>query len=254
MKKLSLVMAIIAVFAISALAQTPTEIKGGILNGKAVNLPKPEYPDAAKGAGLEGVVYVNVVIDEEGNVVSAIADDQVRTVYKPGKDGQKIEEEQPVADILLRDAALRAAWNAKFSPTRLNGSPVRVTGTIVYNFVASAQEEQRTGTFTTPDDTAGAPKMATGGILNSKATSLPAPAYPPAAKAVRAQGAVNVQVTVDEEGNVISASAVSGHPLLRAAAVKAAREAKFSPVMLSGQPVRFTGVVVYNFVAPSEEN
>ena len=71
--------------------------------------------------------------------------------------------------------------------------------------------------------------------------------------------AVNVarqsfDVTVDEDGNVISAAAVSGHPLLRAASVKAAREAKFAPVLLSGQPVKFTGVLVYNFVALSEEN
>jgi protein TonB len=55
-------------------------------------------------------------------------------------------------------------------------------------------------------------------------------------------------VTIDESGNVISASAVSGHPLLRAAAVAAARSSKFSPTMLSGQAVKVTGVIVYNFV------
>jgi hypothetical protein len=48
---------------------------------------------------------------------------------------------------------------------------------------------------------------------------------------------------------VISASAVSGHPLLRQAAEQAARESKFSPTMLSGQPVKVTGIVVYNFIA-----
>jgi TonB family protein len=73
------------------------------------------------------------------------------------------------------------------------------------------------------------------------------PPYPPAAKAVHASGAVNVQVTIDESGNVISASATSGHPLLKAAAVQAARSSKFSPTLLSGQPVKVTGVIVYNF-------
>jgi periplasmic protein TonB len=67
------------------------------------------------------------------------------------------------------------------------------------------------------------------------------PPYPPAAKAVRASGAVNVQVTIDENGNVISASAVSGHALLRGAAESAARASKFSPTMLSGQKVKVTG-------------
>ncbi|MGB7923925.1 MAG: TonB family protein [Pyrinomonadaceae bacterium] len=88
-----------------------------------------------------------------------------------------------------------------------------------------------------------------GGVLNGKATSLPKPAYPPVAKAARASGTVTVQVTIDENGNVISARAVSGHPLLQAAATQAARGAKFSPTKLSGQPVKVTGVITYNFVA-----
>lgn len=86
------------------------------------------------------------------------------------------------------------------------------------------------------------------GVINGSATSLPKPTYPAAAKAVRAAGAVNVQVLIDESGNVVSASAVSGHPLLRQAAVAAARSAKFKPTLLSGQPVKVNGVIVYNFV------
>ena len=92
------------------------------------------------------------------------------------------------------------------------------------------------------------PKQISGGVLNGKATSLPKPPYPAAARAVRAAGAVSVQVLIDESGNVVSASAVSGHPLLRAAAVQAARGARFSPTMLSGQPVKVSGVITYNFV------
>jgi protein TonB len=92
------------------------------------------------------------------------------------------------------------------------------------------------------------PKQISGGVLNGKATSLPKPPYPPAARAVRAAGAVTVQVLIDESGSVVSASAVSGHPLLRAAAVQAARGARFSPTQLSGQPVKVSGVITYNFV------
>ncbi len=91
------------------------------------------------------------------------------------------------------------------------------------------------------------PKTISGGVVNGKATNLVTPTYPAAAKAVRASGSVNVQVTIDENGNVISATAVSGHPLLRAAAVSAARSSKFSPTKLSGEPVKVTGVIVYNF-------
>ena len=95
-----------------------------------------------------------------------------------------------------------------------------------------------------------APKktVVSGGVLNGKAISKPQPTYPPIAKAARASGTVTVQILVDESGRVVSASAVSGHPLLQQAAVAAARNARFSPTLLSGQPVKVSGVITYNFV------
>jgi protein TonB len=90
--------------------------------------------------------------------------------------------------------------------------------------------------------------VVSGGVLNGKAISKPSPAYPPIAKAARAAGTVTVQILVDESGRVVSASAVSGHPLLQQAAVAAARQARFSPTLLSGQPVKVSGVITYNFV------
>ena len=88
-----------------------------------------------------------------------------------------------------------------------------------------------------------------GGVLNGKAVNLPAPEYPAIARSAHASGSVTVAITVDEEGNVIEAKAVSGHPLLQAASVSAAREAKFAPTRLEGEPVRVSGVIIYNFVA-----
>lgn len=92
------------------------------------------------------------------------------------------------------------------------------------------------------------PSLISGGVLNGKANSLPTPDYPAIAKAAHASGNVTVSVTIDEDGNVVSARAVSGHPLLQAAAVTAARQAKFPPTKLSGQPVKVSGVLVYTFV------
>ncbi len=88
-----------------------------------------------------------------------------------------------------------------------------------------------------------------GGVLNGKAISLPKPPYPAIAKQAHASGTVVVQVTIDENGGVMAAHAVSGHPLLQAVCVAAARQARFSPTKLSGQPVKVTGVITYNFVA-----
>lgn len=85
------------------------------------------------------------------------------------------------------------------------------------------------------------------GVVNGIAKNLVKPTYPPAARIVRAEGAVNVQVTIDENGNVVSASAVTGHPLLRQVSEAAARASKFNPTLLSNQPVKVTGVIVYKF-------
>lgn len=86
-----------------------------------------------------------------------------------------------------------------------------------------------------------------GGVLNGRAISLPVPTYPTFAKQVGAEGQVAVQVTVDERGNVVSARAVSGHPLLRSAAEAAARQSRISPARIGEQNVRTTGVLLYNF-------
>lgn len=88
-----------------------------------------------------------------------------------------------------------------------------------------------------------------GGVLNGKAVHLPVPTFTAAARSARASGTVVVQVVIDEKGRVISAKATSGHVLLRDAAVLAAKEARFSPTMLSGQPVKITGEINYNFAS-----
>lgn len=89
--------------------------------------------------------------------------------------------------------------------------------------------------------------MRTSTLLNSKAVSLPKPRFPEIARIAKASGAVNVQVLLDETGKVISAQAVSGHPLLRAVAVQAAYQAKFTPTILGNRPVKVSGVITYNF-------
>jgi TonB family protein len=90
-------------------------ILGGVLNGKAVSLPKPVYPMEAREAGVTGQVTVQILVDENGDVIEA------RAVSGPS---------------LLQPAAVAAASRAKFSPTKLQGQPVKVTGVLTYNFVA----------------------------------------------------------------------------------------------------------------------
>ncbi|HWS89627.1 MAG TPA: TonB family protein [Pyrinomonadaceae bacterium] len=91
-------------------------------------------------------------------------------------------------------------------------------------------------------------RIVEGGVINGRAVSKPAPPYPLVAKLARAKGAVIVRILVNEQGDVVSAWAASGHPLLRAAAAEAASQAKFTPTTLSGRPVKVAGVITYSFV------
>lgn len=168
----------------------------------------------------------------------------------PGAGGA-VEPASPSPDI---SPELEAQPNAP-RPTSYPGqsptastSPIRTPpGTVV----GQPSRSQDTDEPPPPPATKPTPPRApiSGGVLNGKAIRLVQPAYPPIARAAHASGTVVVQVLIDEDGNVASAHAVSGHPLLQTAAVAAARASKFSPTKLSGQPVKVMGIVQYNFVA-----
>jgi protein TonB len=85
-------------------------------------------------------------------------------------------------------------------------------------------------------------------VLTSKAINLPQPVYPQLAKQIHIGGPVVIQILVDEQGKVVSAQVMSGHPTLVGAAREAALRARFTPTMLSGQAVKVQGVITYNFV------
>jgi TonB family protein len=91
-------------------------VSSGVLNGQALSLPSPIYPDAARRLQMIGSVRVEVVVDENGKVVSA------KATSGPG---------------MLREPAVQAAYRARFSPTKLSGKPVIVTGEIIYKFTAT---------------------------------------------------------------------------------------------------------------------
>lgn len=91
------------------------------------------------------------------------------------------------------------------------------------------------------------PKTIVSDMLPSKAIKKVQPPYPTIARTARVQGPVQVQVLISEEGRVVSASTVSGHPLLLDASIQAARQWVFTPTTLNGQPVKVSGVLTFNF-------
>lgn len=74
-----------------------------------------------------------------------------------------------------------------------------------------------------------------------------APKYPQAALAVRAQGTVQIEATVDKEGNVINPKVLSGPAVLARAALEAVRQWRYKPYYLNGQPVEIQTQITIEF-------
>lgn len=93
--------------------ESSQEKKDVRVKGKLIEAPNPEYPPEAKKQKVEGIVTVTITIGEEGKVISARA-----TSGPP----------------LLHEASVAAAYKARFEPSTVDGKPVKVTGTMTYNF------------------------------------------------------------------------------------------------------------------------
>ena len=90
-------------------------IEGNVESGRALQLPKPRYPALARAAHISGQVTVQLIIDVDGTVMEAAA---------------------VSGHPLLYGVSVEAARDSRFSPTKLDGKPVKVTGVITYNFIS----------------------------------------------------------------------------------------------------------------------
>ena len=91
-------------------------------------------------------------------------------------------------------------------------------------------------------------KIVSLGVINGKAEELVKPEFPSAARAVNAHGSVEISVLIDTRGCVSEAKALSGHPLLIPASLRAARKSTFSPTTLSSNPIWIYGIITYNYL------
>ncbi len=192
----------------NAFGQTEKPVKGGIINGRATYLPIPEYPQEAKDFCAGGIVEVEVLVSENGNVIEAKAIS---------------------GDELLRDSAVKAVKKAKFRRTEGN-LPVKIQGVVVYNFdslskcviAGIANKAARS-----------LPKPQVGNIVHPRHLKL------------KETQIIGVVIIVDENGNITNAKAISGHPMLRSFCVTAARYAKFAPSFINSGPIRIKALLIY---------
>lgn len=189
--------------------QNKEPIKSGILNGKAIQLPKPDYPQNAKDSCAGGKVEVEVLVSEKGDVIEAKAIS---------------------GDELLRESSVEAAKKVKFSQN--SHFLVKVRGILIYNFdpfvkcISSGIVNKKAVNL---------PKPKVANII-----------YPKHLRITKEE-IVAVQIVINMEGKVIAATAISGHPMLQSPCKNAARQAKFSPIIATMPPIKIRALLVYKF-------
>ncbi|CAA9413334.1 MAG: hypothetical protein AVDCRST_MAG74-2775 [uncultured Pyrinomonadaceae bacterium] len=99
---------------ITETSAAPKSVDLGQLNSLALKLAMPVYPEIAQKLNAQGKVTVQIMLDEEGKVISAKATS---------------------GSTLLRSPSEDAARKSKFKPTMVGNQAVKATGFITYNFV-----------------------------------------------------------------------------------------------------------------------
>ena len=218
-----MVLVVSAFFVMSAHAQ----LGPGEEQPKLLSASKPIYPKEARDAGIGGEITVRVMLSEKGEVLSVDEPTGLGKICDGSSNDPRL--------VAMRNSMIEAVRQSKFSPGTQDGKPQKTTFWM-------------TNTFDPTEDDGGEKKLVKVGTITKKALRMPKPEYPGAARAVRASGPVPVRVVVDEKGDVFTAAAIGGHPLLRSAAVAVACDAKFSTTEIDGKAVRITGIITYNFV------
>lgn len=219
----------------------PLPVVGGALAGAELSVPDPEFTTASAGReGVSDIVTVRVLVNRKGQVISTRALN---------------------GDWSLRTAATKAARKATFAPEKLSAKGKVVTGTITYDFAAPATEPQAATSgspsvspaVTESHPTSGSPVAnadssgpVTGDALAGVEMDLPQAEYPESARSRGISGTIIVKVRVNRAGKVVSWATSSGDSRLRAAALKAAKKARFAPEKLPGKG-EVVGTITYNF-------
>jgi TonB family protein len=225
-------------------AQTrePVRVGSAVQESKLIFKVQPAYPELAIRARIEGVVSLQVDINEEGVVTAA-----------------SVLEGHP----LLQQAAMDAVKHWRYSTTLLNGEPVPVQTTVNVEFKLSGVGFVAPTTTPTMIDTVtasnppsinpavqpprGTPLRLGGTDQESKIIYKVDPVYPPLAKQARVEAVEILEATVNEQGEVSSVRVLRGHPLLDQAAIDAVKQWRYQQTYLNGQPVPVVATATIEF-------
>jgi TonB family protein len=239
--KRNLLIVLIMIFYVGLNAQNTESAKllkadeSGFINVDKVpvlkSVIKPEYPFSAKAEGLEGTVYLKLLIDEKGNVA-------------------KVKIEQGVRD-LLDHSAVKAAKKAKFSPAMIKNKPVKGWVILPVKFKLEADslsdKSAAANTGNTNQDEPGINDFISYDKMPEMVTAVN-PDYPEAAKKNQIEGKVYVKLLVDKEGVPKKGVVIkSDNEIFNQAAVDAALKSRFTPALKDNKPMEVWIVLPYRF-------
>ncbi len=203
-------------------------------NKKNYDLAIADYNTAIELNPKDATAYYNRGDSHEkkGNAQQAMSDYQKTIELDANNESAKISLKRLQAEQLKAEQTKAEQLKAE----QLKAEQAKIELAKMQEAAAAAAEKAKV------------PESVELGQLNALALKLATPVYPATAQSMNIKGKVTVQISLDEEGKVISVKAVNGHQFLRTAGEDAARRSKFKPTLIGTQAVKATGFIVYNFL------
>ena len=198
-------------------------VKGDLKPPKLVKKVNPVYPEGARKKGVQGIVILEVKIDESGKVMDAMV---LRSV--PGLD----------------QAAIEAIKQWIYEPMLIQGKPVKAIFTVTVAFKLGEKDIEKfaEGAVKVKDQ-----------ISPPKLVRLVEPVYPEIARQAKVEGIVIVQARTDIQGRVKDAMILRSVPLLDQAALDAVRQWVYEPLLIDGQPKEAVFTVTVRFALDKDK-
>jgi TonB family protein len=214
----------------------PVSLAPWVLHAKLTNETAPEYPAFALENHIQGEVFVDVVVDENGKVQTAKPVDCLN------------------CSSILADAAVEAVKKWEYQPTVVDGKPALVSSWVAFRFrldgpsVEILSKSESSTPAAEPAKITGPRKLRiSSGVAEANLIHKVDPQYPLMAQQAHIQGDVVMQCIIDKEGNVANLRAMSGHPVLIQAAIDAVKQWKYKGYRLNGEPVEVETTVTVKF-------
>lgn len=207
-------------------SSTPVCLAPWVLHARLTHETAPEYPVSALENHIQGDVFVQVLVDENGKVQTAKAENCAN------------------CSSILGAAAVQTVKKWEYQPAIIGGRPVPVSSWVTFRFKSDGPSIEIPSKVESPK-----PKKLriSSGVAEANLIHKVEPQYPLMAKASHIQGDVVMQCTIDKEGNMANLKAISGPPALAQAALDAVKQWKYKPYTLNCDPVEVETTITVKF-------